>query len=614
MKIDPKKIILRPPTKEEVRAADTNPSDYQIAQLRILSKILFDFGLVSKVYRAKKATIARNNVKRIEKLKTVFRTFLQSFNSEEPVVNVRRALNLVKDELFTSVEFINIITATKDLRDESQLLRNVSTVYRNVMNYDEPTDEDVIAVRKIYNKLADYVNTELTAGHEVGEIKRGIMYANTINHLMEEDELENAHDLVYSDPNVNTVSDLEADIDQYLTEQQSQGKYGHANTILHDEALDNLRKLSIKMKNDGFSGNLTPGNIFEYMKSNEPAIIDYVSSNYNISPDELNGEKFPTWESVAQFFYSPEMIRHIELELLKVDQRSRAVGENRKGALLAVDAKTVQNRKEALARQMEKKENTESPTGTLKAKLDAKEKEYEEAKKIRDNVKADYEEAQRRGEDKEMLNQLAQKYEEAKTIAFKIGKTAASIRHALKLATEAGTQDEVIKSDIERMKDLEKEEKQIIAQARKHLGDDDDIRAFDAAYKNEEDKVNQAWDFDDTWEIDYRTWSFVVNSVNDKITDYIVAQLQKGLSSLNKYVNVDKFEPEYPEIRGTQIVIDYPAESKLTMILEKKPKFAYEIMDSVVYVASTKFDKNVSYYNDEEYIKINSKFLNNSKF
>lgn len=611
LKMDPGKIILRPPTKSEIQAADLNPSDYQIAQLRILSKILFDFGLVSKVYRAKKATVSRNNGKRIEKFKTIFRTFLQNFNSNEPIANVRRAFALVTDETFTAVDLVNVLKATKNWQSEEQLLGNLATIYRNINAYGqavEPSANDIKTVRQTYNNLSQYIDTELAAGHNEQEIQKSITYANTINNVMAEDELENAYDIVYKDTNVNTVSDLEADIDQYLSEQQTEGKSMHANTVLHEEALRNLRELSVKMKNDGFSGNLTPGNIFEYLKANEPSTINFITTSYDISPDELTDERFPNWESVAKFFYSPDMIRHIEQDLLGVQQRARSAGENRKGALLAVDAKTVKQRKEALQKQIDKRKNGPSAALSLEDKLKAKEEEYEEAKKIRDGVKADYIEAQRRGEAKSVLKELEKKYNEVKDIAFKIGKTAASIRHALKVAGEAGKENKVEKSDIEKMKDLEKEEKKIIAKARKELGDDADLREFDATYGKAEDDTDDIWDFDAKTEVDYLSWSFVVNTTNPKITDFIVQQLTQGLTTLNKYINVDKFEPEYEDLRGTQIIVDYPSDSKLAKILKKKPDFAYQMMDSIVHTVRSKLKVNISYYDDEEYIKINEEF------
>ena len=56
-----------------------------------------------------------------------------------------------------------------------------------------------------------------------------------------------------------------------------EGKSGHSNTILHEEATRNLQELAIKLKNDGYVGGLTTENVFDYLKSNEPTTIEYIS-------------------------------------------------------------------------------------------------------------------------------------------------------------------------------------------------------------------------------------------------------------------------------------------------------------------------------------------------
>ena len=605
-------IIFRPPTKQEIQAADTNPSDYQIAQLRILSKILFDFGLASQVYRSKSASIVKSNVKQIEKYKQIFRIFLQGFNSNEPIKNVRNLLTLVSDDIFEVSDLITVLNATKDWSSENELLMNLASMYRSINQYDknaEPSKSDVKAVRQVYNKLSDFLQSAQKASRSPREIKKALTYANTINNLMAEHDLQGANELVYKDTAVKTVSDLEADIDQYLTSQMQEGKTGHANTILHEEARENLQKLAAKLKNDGYKGGLTTKNVFDYMKANEPETIQYISNAYNIPENDLSGEHFPTWESLAKFFYSPENIRHIEFDQLQVVQRARTTGDSRKGALLAVDAKTIAKRKERLKRQVEENPGTAS-VANAEDKLEAKEREYEEAKEIRDKAKADLIQAKNSGKKKSEINKLATKYEEIKALTFKIGKQVSAIRHAIKVAAQSPKKDQIKKSNLEQIKDLEQEEQAVYNKARKHMGDDEDIREFEANYQQEE-QVKDGWFFDDDSELKYKTWHFVVNTTNSEVTDYIVALLKKGLKQIGKFVNVDKFEPEYQELDGTEIIIDYPEECKLTELFKKNPDLAYQIMDSCMFSVNKKFPNEpepVSYYDDEKYIKINKKF------
>ena len=192
LKMPANRIILRQPTKEEIQAADVNPSDYQIAQLRILSKVLFDFGLVSRVYRSKKSSIVKSNTKQIEKFKQIFRIFLANFNSNEPIKNVRNAFALVSDDIFTAADFVNVLSATKDW-DSDELLMNLATIYRNINQYNqdtEPSQADIKVVRKVYNTLSSFIQTEEQAGHSEREIKKAITYANTINNIMNEPDLK----------------------------------------------------------------------------------------------------------------------------------------------------------------------------------------------------------------------------------------------------------------------------------------------------------------------------------------------------------------------------------------------------------------------------------------
>ena len=612
IKLSNNQIIFRPPTKKEIQAAGLNPSDYQIAQVRVLSKILFDFGLSSQVYRSKKATLSKNNAKKIEKFKTIFRTFLQNFKPNEPIANVRRAFALVTNDTFTAVDLVNILKATKNWHSEEQILSNISTIYRNINEYNkmaDPSAKDLKIVRDMYNHLSNYIDTEERAGNSSTDIIRSITYANSINNVMAEPELENAYDIVYKDVNVNTVSDLEADIGEYLSSQQTEGKSRHANTVLHEEALENMKKLSTKMKDDGLSGDFTTANVFEYLKSNEPNIVDYLNTAYGLSADKLTAENFPTWESLAQYFYKPKMLYHIDKELLDVDERARSKGATRKGALLAVDVKAVKARKDALKKQIEKRKKKESNVSatSLEDKLAAKEEEYEEAKRIRDKFKEDYLEASRVGKKKSVLNELEKKYEEAKAIAFKIGKSAASIRHMLKNAAKSGKPKKIEKSDIEKLKDLEKEEKKIISNARKKLSDEDDVREFDAMYGKVEDE-NDPWNWNEKEEVNYLSWNFIVNSKNPKILGFIVNELDSALKRLNKYVNISTYEPEYEDVVGTQIFIDYPGDSKLAKLLELNPNLAKQIMNSVTASAREKFKTTTSYYNDDELIKVNQEF------
>lgn len=617
------RIILRPPTHDEIDAADYNPSDYQIPQVRILSKILNDFGLVSKVYRSKQTKLNPDTRRKVQKYQQIFTLFCNTFNANEPIKNVRDTLDLVDNEDILSSDIVMLLNNIDSLNAGEKMLPILASIYKDINGFNddyEPSQQDLNAIKGVYNKLNNVLVTAQNNQHSMAEVKKRIQLANTINTYMKEQIMQGANNLVYNDTNVKTVSDLQNDIIEYLNGQSQEGKSIHANTALHDEAARNLRALAIKLKQDGFEGGLTTKNVFDYLKANEPETIKWISSQYDISEDKLSGENFPTWESLAKFFYQPDMIRKIELEQLGVQQRSRATGDIRKGKNLAVDAKVVAKRKETLKKKIKsgssKSNNATSRIETLQARLEAKEKEYDEAKQIRDKIKADWHEAKEL-EDKDTAKELEDAYKKAKDLAFNIGKNVAAIRNSIKKA-KANPDKEVKKSDIEELRDLDKKEKEIFDKAKASLDDNADIRDLEAQFDRARDIDLTAFD---PSEINYRTWSFVLNTTNEKIVNYVIDELNKVLPQATGgteengkwtggYYNIDAYEPEYDDLlqKGTEIIVDYPAESKLFKMFKKTPQLATQLMNGLVQGIRRQFQVNVSYVKDEDKIKVNEQF------
>lgn len=609
------RLVLRRPKKEEIQAAGMNPADYQIAELRIFSKILYDFGLVSKVFRSKKSPIVKSNIKKVEKYKNIFKTFLSKFNAEEPISHVRKALELVKDKNFEAADFVGILRSTKNWNSEEELLKNLAGGLREIKNYKEDTDpseKDVEAVKNAYTKLSDYIHEETKEGHTEKEITDSILYANTINNIMEVPYMVDGKKLLYKDTEIKNPTDLEAEMRVYLDSQQTEGKTGHSNTILHDEARQKLQELALKMKKDGYTGGLTTTNVLDYLDSNEPNILDYISTVYNIDREKLNGETFPTWESLAKFFYSPENLNKI-VEMIGVKERPKELGQIRKGAVLTVDAKLLKKRKEKLENRIKNAEEEKTVLNELQDKLDIKQKEYEEAKEIRDSIEADLVEAKQTNKPEVVITKLETSFEQAKNLLAKIGKSVSAIKFAIKKEEENPTKRTSKQTYIETLRELEKQEKAVFDRARNFLDDTSDIRELedmiDKDYRTEEQQKKKKDDFDLS-EIKYYTWSFVINSTNREVINTILTELKSGLKLFSDYdyMNIDAYNPEYTEMRGTQIIVDYPKESNLYKLLAKKPKFAYEMMDSLVNTAKNRLNANVSYYTDEDYIKINQQF------
>lgn len=616
------KIILRRPTHAEIDAAGTNPSDYQIGQVRIFSKVLYDFGLISQIYRSKSGPIVQSNIRQLKKYKGIFDTFLQKFNENEPISNVRKALDLVKNEtVLLPGDFDIIINKTKNLTSEEELKRVVEDIYKNAVTYVkdyELSNKEKKRVDEICKNLFDYVVGELEEGHDIKEIKTGISYAFTINKIMKEDYMKDALKLVYDDNTIETASDLEAEINEYIDSHYRERKTGHSNTLIHDEARRNLQKLAIQLKKDGYVGGLTTKNVFDYMKANEPETIDYISETYGIDKKDLSGEHFPTWESVAKFFYSPEIIRKIEYEQLKVRNRAQKIGEVRKGSILTNKLKSVSSRKKTLQKKIQNEGQPVSNIEKLEFRLALKEEEYKKAKEAREKMKADFDEVGQI-EDKQLAYEIRLNYERAKNLVSKIGQSVSSLKNYIKKAKSNPKRQEVKKSDFEKLQQLEKEEQELFAKAKNTMSDDMDVRELEGIINKISGTKYSFDEYKNEEEIVYYSTSFVVNTEDEKIISFIINQLTQVLSKYDKYFNVDAYEPENTRLGGTEIVIDYPQNSAFYESLVNNPSFGPKMMASVVFTVKEAFGVNVAFFEPTnnlkadypkyaKYIKINQKF------
>lgn len=601
------KTILRAPTREEIAEANTNPSDYQIAQLRILSKILKDFGLVSQVYRSKKATVQYNNQSRMKRYKKKFNAFFNEFKDAEQVANVRIILDMTEDnssEQFLASDYVAIYKniLTNNNHSEEYIKSLVTDTYKSVKGIETLSKSNLIDIEYLSKDIFNIWLTHTFNGHTIESLNKAIIIGSSINQFMRDDEdMKKAANILYADTSIETVSELKEKMEQFIDENTHDGVYIHAMTYICDEANKNINKLSTDLKINGYVNGLTVANVMDYFKTYKPNIANTLLKEYGFY-DVTN---IKTWEDVANFFYTPEMIRKIELEKNRVINRPRSKSDKRKGHLLAIDKRSIDKRKKNLLKKIEDNNisisngNKKCNIERAKKRLDLKEKEYAEARKKRDKTKANMKQALLDG-NINLYNALSEIYNKEKAIVLKISKAVASIRHEIKRYTNVKeSSGDIKKSDIDLMRELEAQEMDIINKAW-NLDDD-----------NQEviENIVPHGTFFDPKEINYRTWSFIVNTVNPKIIKHILNQINETLPQATKgYFNVDAYEPENTEIVGnaTEVIIDYPAESKLCKIFKKNKSAAYDFIDSMIYGVRRDLGIIITYNSDE--VKINEAF------
>lgn len=599
-------IILRSPTKDEIIAAGLEPSDSQIAQVRILSKVLRDFGLVSKVYRSKQTVVTKDNRKDMKKNKGIFMTFLKTFEDNESIENVRNVLNLHSLSNLTLEDYLNVINSTLNLNSKEELLQNLTIAYKKAYRITEPTESEVKQLNTVWSTFSTIVSNAKSNGHTTPTLKKCLTYAHHVNEVMAQPDMKGAIDIVYKNASIHTVYDLHDDILDYIDKNSRDGVKQHSNTVIHFEAKAAQDRLEEKIKMAGISGGLTPSNVFDYFKACETDRIEYFHDVYGLDVDNIS---FIDWEDVAKFFYSPENLDLIDNKLLGTQNRARAIGDNRK-SMTTRDLVTVKQRKANLEKKINGKndpENFKKRIQNLEGKLEAKESEYKDAIAIRDKVLQDLTEAQE-SDNKALIKELNNSYRQAKELAAKIGRSAAQIRHTLKV-TQANKGDAVKQSDIEKLKALETKEQVLLDKAKNSLDGTIDIREFERQYE----KKNDIFDFDK--EINYRTFSFIVNTVDKVLIDYIVNTLVQGFNLVSEkhgdqYFNIDACIPEESELSKTctEVFVDYPAESKIFHLFKKNPNLGHQMIDSLLNGIKEQYGVKVQVIDDEEHIKVNSTF------
>lgn len=620
----PNEIVLRPPTSSEIKASGTNPSDYQIAQLRIMSKVLLDFGLVKKVYRSKKTVLQANNINRLEKHKSKFLKFFSLFKSNEDVSNIRSIFYLIEetDKNFIASDYTSIIRMMNNKDNKILLESFVTKFYMRNKNVNTLSAKDKRTISHITDDIDSILFIARQNNRSYSNVIESINLANYISGVLRDDEDMKKFANTFYAEEVESISLLLAKLNSFIEENKHNEIAVHSNTALHDEAGESLRKLDIELKRNGFHS-MSVGNLFEYYKQFKPDTVEWISSQYGLAVEDMNSDTFKTWEDFARYFYAPDMIRKIEEEQVCAKNRSRAKDEQRKGRYQAIDQRSINKRKKRLVLKYQGNESmTQSEKVTklqeLEKTLALKEKDYNEAKDKRDKIKANMNEAKHMGNES-LYTQLKSLYNEVNRLTQKIGKSVAAVRHNIKIVKSENVEEEISKKDIELIHELEQKEKQILNEAIE-VGavEGEGIREFEE--KQSKFKLFNKVSFDPS-EINYRTWSFVVNSINPKIIEHILDELNRVLPQatggtkegdkwVGGYFNVDAYEPEYSEIatRATEIIVDYPAESKLFKIFKKSPDTAYSFMNSIIGSVRNKFKTNTSFLNDSEYIKINEKF------
>lgn len=408
------KNIFRMPTSKEMKDAfdgkNTMPSDYQLTNLSVFASIMLAFRMVTRVPRSKIITVADSTEVAVKKNISIISNILKRYDGNDSIDILFNNLKNTKCDMEKKFGGINLATVVKDaasfksLTAINTLLPRIAPLVRGIYGSDaasisarefnnvyaainpsesdykepsvdnyEPSVKEVELTKKIYNELI-VLFTELSKTDLKPKtwIKR-LDDADTFNSIINGELLFEVKPAILSFK--GTINEFEEAITNRLNAAKRPAEKKYAKAVIDDELIDSIVSLTEKMKKLGLEGGFTIGNLFEYIKKYDTDII-LMLEQFGLTADMLNTETFPTFESLMKFFYEPERLYKATMAL-GVNFRSRESGVARKGAAVAVDArsinKCIKSREKKAAEQKEKygQVNSELSDSIARLKADA---------------------------------------------------------------------------------------------------------------------------------------------------------------------------------------------------------------------------------------------------
>lgn len=625
------KIIVRPPSDEEIRIAGTNPSDYQMGRIKYTSKILSDLELLPDVYNSKKAVVEKSNEMRarkiIDNINNISVFFDGTMSVKDFFVELTKSnINLYKEyeisipALLHGVKEWNEITfVDKKMGYSEGLMMRLGTILRSIYGSDreliqqqynsqlfsifkenneskttreivgnkdyEPTEEEVTRMKRVYIKTLNLFTTI----EKEKKFKKPAAYVNYINAIDSFNAILNEDIMsgfVCSDINID-VNEYMSQIKTYMDSVKTPGERGNTMTVMMNIATTNLKELHNTLVENGCVVGLNNiENFFEYIKIYKPYLIEKLDAIYGITEEMLSADNFASYDEFFSYFYTPEMIQKIDSIVYK-RKRARIKGTLRKGAELAVDFALNEKRKKVLT------ERIDDNTGKKRKKG---------ARSKADIIKLIEEKQAAREELRNLLHD-SNNVSEIKEKIAKLGKDIATLKNTLKKREAEG--DIVEKTDEEKILDINNQQNIILNKVRNRISSPSEV--FDL--KKEFNYVENTISGDDAIiGGDMFTYSFIVKTKKDEICKTIIEVLNETFNPKgDKPYNIDIYPSDDIE-NAKEVIVDYPKKSALYKMFIAKPDMAYNIIKLVKLEVAKRIAINPVIIADEEYIKINAPF------
>ncbi len=630
-------LIFRAPTREEIRAAgeaggSTVSSDYQYWQLRVLSKLLFDFDILDKPFNAKeedwnyRTSNSKEADKIIPKIEKLFRAKKYKDDTPTEVLanDIQNSTYILFDELGANIPRIlgaiptwkEILTPDPKTKSQEfpygfnpQLMKNIEAtagnrykeVYKNVVEHLMNIMRKHSAEFKDPSAYVKYV--------EMNQAMTAVLY---------EPIIKRATQRALSSLSVNDIGQFLGYIKNYIAKNKVEPRMGHAMTILHHEALWGIRYFDFIMMKRGYKNGIRDfKETMQYLNKTRPAIIKHVCREYDLSPDELYN--MGSYSNFCDWLFANPTRLHEIMKNINVDARSL------KGAELAVDYRAAEKQENRSRENLEKYDSGED-TKTISRKrgrrsltreewLQRREEEVANFKKIDDEIK-------------ERINELSEEeLYNLKQRRFETGKRINAIDHKLRKMPAEEVSRDTLEDDIVKNRN----KKEAILQNVLDKSSDERADVLRDIYNTQRDRFKA-----DDYSVGegYVTMAFSVDidpgepddydepSVrkNISILDYMVGEAENCLKNIelkagkkDSYANAawepSRYETAFRRRRCARILIEYPKSSalyrKFVQFKNNEDKkglqmAALDIINEIVIKTRTHFNTNIDLVKNDE--------------
>lgn len=621
-------VVFRMPTPKEIQEGQAQSADIPLAKITVYSKVLYDFGLVSKVHKSKvyRPSDLVSEEKLDKGLKS-FKDYIGKFDESEPASNSRDVLVLTRDDVFSDIDFVSVIREVVDLDSEEDIKKKLAEIYDSLVEYKSPdgkpdNKERSARIKKIVGvcgNLMRVIKNETAAGHSKEEIEKIIKSGNRFDDFISSYMPASVNEIL-DDTTNETISDLEANFQSYVSDYKNdlkskdRPKQYYSTNLIHEEAMEGLQRIA-----DANNGVLTTETFFDYLRKNNPEALETVSENYDIPVDDLNSVTFPNWESLAEFFYSPENIQRI-FEMCSVKQRKTVEGGARLGITGTDQIRQLINKASAREKKLENLANVDE----IEEKIRKMEENLEVFRIEKEKVERDLKNA-KDSENEDMIRDLQKAFDNANNVYMDCQKNVNDLKDMRDLLANPRVRRENRDNIKNEIKAIYVEIAKSVETLKNQLSGTAGVEELNAALKKirsdltvDEIKKRGGVDGgDDTYIL-----NFMVNTKNKRVVDYIFKKLIYLTDSVKKELDNHQFEytVDYDDMSTTHQVVTefyilYNGRSALYSMFKKNPAFSKQVVNSIISAIPSDLKvqgvRLIPYFDDngeEVYVKYNELF------